>query len=547
MTPAGQFEFMLGLMAVVLMLEIAARRTGLPPSAVLVMGGIVLALAPGVPDIRLDADLILLLFLPPLLFSSANFTVWRDFRNNLRIIVQLAVGAVLLTTMAVGVATHLLMPSLLWAVCFAFGAIVSPPDAVAAKAVLKGLPLPPRLTTLLEGESLVNDATGLVLYRFAIVAGLTGTFSGWEAVGNFGFLATGGVLVGTACGHVAAFVLARVREAHLNIVGGLLVAWGADIVGDALHVSGVLSTVSCGLIMGWRQHDILAASIRTRANTVWDVVVFVLESLVFILIGLSLRDVLGRLSQVGIGAGSLAVDIGIIALVMIAARFVWIVPVAYVPRFLFPDLRRRDPYPSLAVPLVMSWAGMRGVVSLAIALSVPKELPGRDFILVATLSLILLPILVQGTTLAPLVRLLRLSGFQLERGPTLDEADARVQLASAALAAIRLLSRGPEGAERHPRLVEQYAHQADMAARFARAAGGLAAHREEHFSALLEANRAARDELLRMHRAGLIHDAVLQRLEAELDLEELGARQAIQTSTASSKAVARGRELEQAA
>jgi Na+/H+ antiporter len=531
MTQAAQFEFVLGLVAVVLILEIVARRTGLLPSAVLVVGGVVLALAPGVPDIHLDADLILLLFLPPLLFSSAYFTVWRDFRDNLRIILQLAVGAVLLTTIAVGVATHLLMPSVPWAVCFAFGAIVSPPDAVAAKAVLKAVPLPPRLTTLLEGESLVNDATGLVLFRFAIAAGLTGTFNMWEAAGSFGLLAVGGILVGAACGQVAALVLARVQEPHLNIVGGLLVAWGAYIIGDALHVSGVLSTVCCGLVMGWRQHDLLDASIRTRANTVWDVVVFLLESLVFILIGLSLRGVLGRLSDIGIGAGSLALDIGIIALVMIVARFAWIVPATYVPRFLSPALRRRDPYPSLAVPVVMSWAGMRGVVSLAVALSVPEQLPGRDFILAATLSLILLSILVQGTTLAPLIRLLRLGGFQLERRPTLDEAHARVELANAALAAIRSLSRAPDGIERHPRLVEQYAHRADMAARFAQAGGRLANHRDEHFAAVLLANRAARAELLKLHRTGRIHDTVLQALEAELDLEEMGARQLITSDT----------------
>jgi NhaP-type Na+/H+ or K+/H+ antiporter len=181
--------------------------------------------------------------------------------------------------------------------------------------------------------------------------------------------------------------------------------------------------------------------------------------------------------------------------------------------------------------VVMSWAGMRGVVSLAVALSVPEQLPGRDFILAATLSLILLSILVQGTTLAPLIRLLRLGGFQLERRPTLDEAHARVELANAALAAIRSLSRAPDGSERHPRLVEQYAHRADMAARFAQAGGRLANHRDAHFAAVLLANRAARAELLKLHRAGRIHDTVLQALEAELDLEEMGARQIVTSDT----------------
>ena len=192
MTPSGQFELILGLMAAVLLLELAARRLRVPPSAVLVLGGIALALIPGIPEIKLDPDLTLLLFLPPLLFASAYFTVWRDFRANLRIILQLAVGAVAFTTLMIGIVVHLVMPSLPWAACFVLGAIVSPPDAVAAKAVMKGLTLPSRLTTLLEGESLVNDATGLVLFRVALTAGLTGTFNAWQAATGFTVVALGG-------------------------------------------------------------------------------------------------------------------------------------------------------------------------------------------------------------------------------------------------------------------------------------------------------------------------------------------------------------------
>ena len=530
MTPAKQFEVILGLLTVVLLLEILARRIRLPPSCMLVLGGIGLALIPGVPDIQLEPDLILLLFLPPLLFYSAYFTIWRDFRDNLRIILQLAVGAVIFTTVMVGVVAHLVMPSLPWAACFALGAIVSPPDAVAAKAVLKGLPLPPRLVTLLEGESLVNDATGLVLFRIAVAAGVTGTFSAWGALGSFSVLSGGGIIVGIVYGQAAAFVLSRFREPHLNIVGGLLGAWGAYMVGDLLHVSGVLSTVSCGLVLGWRQHDLLPASVRTQNNAVWNVLVFLLESLIFVLIGLSLRGVLDRLSAIGLSPWSLALPISLIALSMVVARFVWIVPATYLPRFVSSSLRRRDPYPPIAVPIIMSWAGMRGVVSLAVALSLPENFPGRDFLLAATLAVILVSILLQGMTLAPLIRLLQLKGFRLETRDTLDEAGARVLLARVALNAITRRSTAPDGTKRHPRLLEQYAHRAEMASRFANSDGQLVQHRDEHFLAILEANRASRTKLLELHRSACIHDSVLQVLEAELDLEELGARQAISVS-----------------
>ena len=519
------FETILCLLTAALLMEAAARRLRVPPSAVLVAGGIVLALIPGAPSLELDPDLILTLFLPPLLFSSAYFTVWRDFRANLRPILQLAVGAVAFTTLAVALVSRLLFPGMPWAACFALGAVVSPPDAVAAKAVLKGLPLPSRLVTLLEGESLVNDAAGLVLFRVAIAAGLTGSFDAWDALGDFAIVSAGGVAAGLVFGHSLAFALRRVASADLNIVGGMLGAWGAYVGGDLLHVSGVLSTVACGLVVGWKQHEVLPAKTRTEANAVWNVVVFLLESLIFVLIGLALRGVARRLHEAGIAPLSLLGPAAGIAAVMVAARFAWIIPTTYVGRFLFPGLRRHDPYPLVGVPVVMSWAGMRGVVSLAVALSLPQAFPARDTLLAVTLGAVLASILLQGTTLAPLIRALRLGGFQLEVPPTLDEAHTRARVYGAALGAIRLASRRSDGGERHPRLLEQYGYRSAMAER--RAAAGAVEHgpeRRAHYEAVLAANSAARLELLGLHRAGRIHDSVLDGLEAELDLEELSAR-----------------------
>jgi Na+/H+ antiporter len=529
MSPVARFELVLLLLAVIVALELVARRLRLPPAAAFVLGGIALALIPEAPEVELDPDLALVLFLPPLLLSSAFFTVWRDFRANLRIILQLAVGAVAFTTLIVGVVAHLVMPSLPWAACFALGAIISPPDAVAAKAVLQGLRLPRRVTVLLEGESLVNDASGLVLFRLAVAASLTGTFSASSAAVSFVALSLGGVAAGLLFGLMASVLLQRLRDPTLSIIGSLLMAWASYIGADAVGVSGVLSTVACGLVMGWRQHTILTATTRTQARAVWGVVVFVLESLIFILIGLSLRGVLNRFQAQGMdGLTALAgvlPAIGAIVAAVVLARFAWIVPTSYLTRLAIPGLRRRDPIPPLSVLLVMSWAGMRGVVSLAAALALPNPFPGRDFILTTTFAVILVTVLVQGATLAPMILAFGLGRSAVTQGKTLSESATRARVAAVQLAAVEARSKTPDGSERHPRLLEQYGYRARAASRYSEAEESLVEHRHEHFSVVLDAIAAGRAELLRLHRAGEIHDTVLHALEQQLDLEEMSARQ----------------------
>ena len=514
---------MLLLIAASIVLRLVADRLRLPAAATLIVGGVAVALVPATPDLGLDPELSLVLFLPPLLMSSAYFTTWRDFRADLRIILQLAVGAVLFTTLVVGWVAHLVVPGLPWAACFALGAIVSPPDAVAAKAVLHGLPLPRRMVTLLEGESLVNDATGLVLYRFAVAAALTGTFDRGAAAASFCLLVAGGVGVGALCGLAAGTLLGRLRDAELSAVGSLLVAWGSYIGAERLGVSGVLSTVACGIVLGWRQHALLQAAQRLQARAVWDVTILVLESLVFILIGLSLRGVLHRLSGDPHALHALLPQAAAVVAAVVLARFAWIVPSTYLVRALSPALRRRDPYPPLGVPLVISWAGMRGVVSLAAALALPDGFPGRDFILATTFAVILVTVLVQGSTLAPLIRLFPLGRLAEMSAAGLSEAEARLRMASTQLAAVRQRSVRPDGSERHPRLVEQYGYRVQAVSRFNEADGGLDDERAEHFATVLAAVAAGRSELLRLHRAGEIHDTVLHALEHELDLEEIRA------------------------
>ena len=522
MTPLDFFELILLLMGIVVALELAARRLRLPPAAALIVGGVVLALIPGTPNLQLNPDLALVLFLPPLLVGDAFFTVWRDFRANLIIILQLAIGAVAFTTFLVGVVAHLVVPGLPWAACFALGAIVSPPDAVAAKAVLQNVRLPQRLNVLLEGESLVNDASGLVLYRFAVVASLTGAFSATQAAVSFVTVAVGGIVVGLAAGFAVSWVLRRLRDPTLSVIVSLLWAWGAYIGGEALHVSGVLAAVSCGLLMGWQQHSVLSAETRLQARAVWDTVTFVLESMVFILIGLSLRGVLERLGGWEAWRALVPPAAAIVAAVAVT-RFLWIFPAVYIPRALSPALRRRDPYPPVAVPIVLSWAGMRGVVSLAAALALPVGFPGRDFILATTFAVIMVTVLLQGASLAPLIRRLGLAGYHTT-STSLTEAAARARMTRAQLAVVEKTSLAADGTQRHPRLLEQYGYRARASARFAESEAELEAPRREHFTVLLAAISAGRAEVLTMHRLGEIHDHVLQALEQELDLEEMSAR-----------------------
>jgi CPA1 family monovalent cation:H+ antiporter len=524
LTPVEGFELILGLMAVIIALELVSRKLGLPPAAAFILGGIGLALDPHTPDVELDPELALVLFLPPLLTAGAYFTVWRDFRANLHSILGLALGAVAFTTLVVGAVTRWVDPSLPWAVCLALGAIVAPPDAVAAKAVLQGAGLPRRMTVLLEGESLVNDATGLVLYRFAVAAALTGAFSWGQAAAQFAAVAAGGVAAGAAIGWVGSSLIGRLRDPTLAIVASLLLSWGSYIAGERLHVSGVLCTVAAGLVVGWRQHTVLSAEMRVDAKAVWGVVVFVLESLVFILIGLSLSGVLERLDGDWTRIGAWMPAALAVTGAVVVSRFVWIFPAAYLTRALFPALRRRDPYPPIGAVLVMSWAGMRGVVSLAAALALPEGFQARDFILATTFVVILATVLLPGLTLAPLIRAFRLNALAGGGGAPMTETEARARVAAAQSAAVEQLAAQASGGLAHPRLREQYAWRAQAAARFHEAAGGLDDERAAHFGVVLAAVRAGREEALRLHRSRDIHDEVLHSIEQQLDLEELNAR-----------------------
>lgn len=318
------FELILGLLALVIGLHWLALKLRWPPATALLVGGGGLAFIPGLPQISLDPELALVLFLPPLLMDGAYFTALGRFRRHLPGILSLAVGAVVFTTLIVGVVVHMILPDLPWAACFALGAIVSPPDAVSARAVLKGVHLPRRLEALLEGESLLNDATGLILFRFAVAATLSGVFHTGEAIQSFAFVAIGGVIVGALVAAGWIFLAKRLQDRMLVMLITILLCWAAYIAGEAVHVSGVIATVTSGLAMGWYQHEILSADVRLRANSGWFIMVFVLEALVFILIGFSLRGAIERIGGIEAMPLSWTIVIGAVVITVTIARFVWI-------------------------------------------------------------------------------------------------------------------------------------------------------------------------------------------------------------------------------
>ncbi len=390
------------------------------------------------------------------------------------------------------------------------------------EAVLQRLRLPRRLVTILEGESLVNDASGLLLYRFAVAAALTGTFDAAEASLSFVWLAIGGTGLGFLTGWLVLKLLRRHGRPHEAVLITFLAGWVAYLLADLVSASGVLAVVTCGLVLGRGQHSVLSARARTDAFIVWRFVVTLLESFVFVLRGLSLRGVLerfGGLAEAWASAGNLAMAV---VATVIVARMMWVYPATYLPRWFSARLRARDPSPPASVPFIIGWAGMRGVVSLAAALALPLQFPGRDLLLFASFVVIAVTVLVQGTTLGPLLRFIRLERLSMGRPNLRDVFDARARVVAASLAAVEgFEARRQNGNHPHPQLLEEYRRRAQITARVRDAGGVLKQTRREHFMVSLECVDAGRRELLRMHETEEIHDSVLHEIEAELDLEEI--------------------------
>lgn len=497
-----------------------ARRFKFPYPIALVAGGALLGLIPNLPQFPFDPQLILIIVLPPILYQAALLTSWNDFKANIRPISLLAIGLVVVTTVAVGAALKLMVPGVPWAAAFVFGAIVSPPDAVAATAILSRLNIPRRMVTILEGESLVNDASGLVLYKFATAAVMTGVFSLVDASTQFVSVSVGGIAVGMALAFVFIAIHRHLGDPFIEVLTTLTIPYTVYIAAESLHVSGVLAVVTAGLVRGRYSPELVSAEMRIIARSVWNLLVFLLNSLVFMLIGLQMSDVIeslgghySALELAGLGLFVSAVAIGV--------RFIWVYPVAYLPRWLSGNLREQEPKPRKRELFIISWCGMRGIVSLAAALAIPPTLPGgepfphRDLIIFLTFFVIAATLVGQGLTLTPLIRRLKVgSDWSLHD----EQQQVRAAMSSAALAAIdKALAEEEAPVEWADQLRTEIADRIALAA-----PDGLElTPRTELVKRLRHAAiQAERQELIRLWRENEIGDEVMHHLEEILDYQE---------------------------
>jgi Na+/H+ antiporter len=421
------------------------------------------------------------------------------------------------------------VPDLPWAAAVALGAIVAPPDAVAAASVLKDFRIPKRLVVILEGESLLNDASSLVLYRFAVAATLAGGVSLGQASLSFLFSAVGGTLIGYVLGRAAMWVFSHLEDTLLDILVSFLAGFAAYLTAEQVHASGVLAAVTCGLVLGRQQHAAFTARTRLEMGAVWSFVEFVLTALVFVLIGLQLRGIGERLGRYDVW--QLAVLGLAVSAALIASRFVWVFPALWLPRALSRNLRERDPIPPWSHATVLSWAGMRGVVSLAAALALPADFPARDIILFLAFCAILATLVIQGTTLGPLIGRLRLSETVSEAvnpAVTPQAIDARSRATVAAMAAVeeKVDELNPEQSAAAEDLLRELRQRAKRVARATEETGTGLERLAARLDLRLTAIEAARTKLLADHREELEHEEMAA-LMAELDLEEQQIRVAM--------------------
>jgi monovalent cation/hydrogen antiporter len=523
-------EIFVGLLLAVAVLALLARKLNIPYPIFFVIGGLLLGWIPGLPKVTLNPELIFLFFLPPLLFPAALFTSWRDFRFNLRPISLLAIGLVLFTTVAVAYLAHYFM-NLPLAAGFVLGAIISPPDAIAATAITERLKVPRRIVTILEGESLVNDATALVAYRFAVMAVVTGSFSMAHAGGQFVIVGIGGIIVGLAVGWLAEQFHRRVDDAPIEITVSLLTPFVAYLSAERLRVSGVLAVVTAGLYLGRRMPELLTFKTRLQGGPVWEMVEFLLNGFVFILIGLQLPEVTRALSGHEIPLHRLVWYALLISFAVILIRIIWVFPAAYLPRLIFKKLCRRDPYPNWRHVTIIAWTGMRGVVSLAAALALPFTIqnnlpfPGRDLILFLTFIVILATLVVQGLSLPPLIRWL---GIKDDGSMEKEEREARLKANQAALAKLNEIAElEPAKADALQRLrVEYEDHIRQVEGAEPESAGTPLRLFSSEFERLShQALQIERRTILQLRNADAISDEVLRRIQRDIDLAEARLQQ----------------------
>ncbi len=517
-------EAFIGLLIAVVVLVRVSRVLELPPAILLLLGGLALSYIPPFGNLELSPEMVFTIFLPPLLFYAAFFTSWRDFKQNARPIGLLAIGLVVATTEIVELFENAVIHYFTLAAAFALGAIVSPTDAIAATSITERIGVPRRIVTVLEGESLVNDATGIVAYRVAVAAVVTNVFSFLEAGQSFLVSSAGGILVGLAAGWLYVFLLKRFDDAPVENTITVIAPFTAYIVAEnLLHVSGVLAVVTAGLYFARRAPRIISSDTRLQGESFWQMLDFLFNGTLFLLLGLQLRRIVA-----GLGDTSLTEAIFyafVVSAITILTRILWVYPATYLPRMLSKSLRQRDPYPSWKPIFIVAWTGMRGAISLAAALALPyttaagAEFPQRNLIIFIAFVVILATLVLQGLSLPPIIKWLGVRG---DNSTAREEAKVRISVTQAALDKIKTL----EESENAPpnvlrRIKSDYRNR--LTATEAALAEGEDACRVFYAtdrSLRLEIVRAEREAWFDLRTKGEFHDHALRHVEHDIDLTE---------------------------
>lgn len=514
-------EIVILLLAVVTALAEITDKIRIPYPILLVLAGIGIGLVPGLPVVALEPDIVFLLFLPPILYSAAWTTSWPDFKAARRPITLLAIGCVIFTMCATAWVAHFFIPGVSWTEGFVLGAIISPPDAIAAAAATKGLSVPKRVITILEGESLVNDATGLIAYRYAILAIVTGTFSLQQAGLQFVLVASGGILLGLALGYIFRWIHKITPDnSTTDTTLTFITPFVCYMVAEQIHLSGVLAVVACGLFLSRYSSEIFSQKTRLQASSTWETVIFVLNGVIFILIGLQLPVILNSITEFSFS--NLLWYGTLVSLAVIAGRIIWVYPGAYIPRWINKKLGRSEPDISIRSVTIVAWSGMRGVVSLAAALALPLTIennipfPNRDLIIFLTFSVIFSTLVIQGLTLRPLIKFL---GVKPDDSEHRDDQEARLRIASSVIEQIE---------ENYSLVGDEILNQikTKYEIRIQRIRKDLNKGKLDENTILeflqiqQELLNTERRMVIDMKKEGKISAEVLRRIEYELDLEE---------------------------
>ncbi len=513
---------LVGLLLAVAAMLVTAPVLRVPYPIFLVLGGLALGFIPGIPTLRLPPEVVLIAVLPPLLYASAFFTSLRDLRANARPIGMLAIGLVIATMTVVAVVAHAAVDSMSWSAAFVLGAIVSPTDPIAATAIMRRLGVPRRIVTVVEGEALVNDGTALVLYRVAVTAAVSGAFSFWNASWHFLWSVVGGVGIGLVVGFLIAALRRRLDNPPVEVTIALMTGYLAFIPANAADASGVLAVVTAGIYLGWHTPELTSVQTRLQGVAVFEILFFVLNALLFALVGLQLSHILDVLT--GHSAGTLIWYGVVITAAVVGTRLMWAPVFLYLPKLLYRRLERQRA--TIGHPIVVAWSGMRGAVSLAAALAIPlttdsgAPFPERDLIIFLTFCVILGTLVFQGLTLPVVIRAFGIEADHLDEK---EDAKARIKAADAALARLEELT-GEEWVrdDTAERLRGLYGFRRDrFASRFDRDDDGAIEERSLNYQRLrrelLEAERA---EIVDLRRQGVISGDVERRLQRDLDLED---------------------------